>query len=53
MEKMRVKAREYGEQQLEALGLPTHIEFELDDGSIVELSHPWLWPDDNGYNYCL
>ena len=43
--RMRVKAREYGEQQLEALGFPARMEFELDDGSIVELVHPWLWSD--------
>jgi hypothetical protein len=43
---MRVKVTEYGEQQLEALGLPTRMEFELNDGSTVELIHPWLWDDD-------
>lgn len=43
---MRVKVQDYGEQQLEALGYPACMEFELDDGSIVELVHPWLWSDD-------
>ena len=43
---LRVKAQEYGEQQLEALGFPSRMEFELDDGSVVELLHPWLWSDD-------
>lgn len=43
---LRVKAAEYGEQQLEALGFPTRMEFELNDGSVVELVHPWLWSDD-------
>ncbi len=42
----RVKIREYGEQQLEALNLAPRIEFELDGGSIIELAHPWLWGDD-------
>src|SRR6516225_6284892 len=44
--RLRVKAAEYGEQQLEALGFPAAIEFELDDGSVVELRHSWLWSDD-------
>lgn len=43
---LRVKVTEYGEQQLEALGLPARMEFELTDGSVVELLHPWLWADD-------
>ena len=43
--RLRVKAREYGEQQLEALGFASRMEFELDDGSVVELVHPWLWSD--------
>ena len=43
---LRVKASEYGEQQLEALGYPARMEFELEDGSVVELAHPWLWDDD-------
>ena len=42
---LRVKAQEYGEQQLEALGLPAKTEFELKDGSTVEILHPWLWDD--------
>ena len=42
---LRVKAQEYGEQQLEALGFPAKMELELKDGSIVELLHPWLWDD--------
>lgn len=43
--KLRVKAHEYGEQQIEALGFPSRMEFELKDGSVVELIHPWLWDD--------
>jgi hypothetical protein len=43
---LRVKAREYGEQQIEALGFPARMEFELEDGSVVELMHPWLWDDE-------
>jgi hypothetical protein len=43
---LRVKVTEYGEQQLEALGLPTRMEFELNDGTTVELLHTWLWDDD-------
>ena len=43
---VRVKVNEYGEQRLEALGYPTRMEFELNDGSVVELVHPWLWDDD-------
>src|SRR6516225_8236246 len=44
--RLRVKALEYGAQQVEALGYPACIEFELKDGSIIELEHPWLWSDD-------
>ena len=43
---LRVKASEYGEQQLEALGYPARMEFELTDGSVVVLQHEWLWSDD-------
>ena len=46
MKNLRVKAAEYGEQQLEALGLPARLELELADGSTVEVLHPWLWDDD-------
>jgi hypothetical protein len=46
MNKQRVKIREYGEQQLEALGFDSKIEFELEDGSVIELVHPWLWSDE-------
>lgn len=46
VQQLRVKAREYGEQQLEALGFPSRMEFELDDGDYVTLVHPWLWSDD-------
>jgi hypothetical protein len=42
---LRIKAREYGEQQLEALKLPARLDLELDDGSIVSVAHPWLWDD--------
>lgn len=45
MNKLRVKAQEYGEQQLEALGMPAVTEFELNDGSTVQVWHPWLWDD--------
>jgi hypothetical protein len=45
MKNLRVKASEYGEQQLEALGLPARLELELGDGSTVEVLHPWLWDD--------
>jgi hypothetical protein len=45
MKNLRVKAAEYGEQQLEALGLPARLELELADGSTVEVLHPWLWDD--------
>lgn len=45
-QQLRVKAREYGEQQIEALGFPSKMEFELDDGSVVALPHRWLWDDD-------
>lgn len=41
----RVKIREYGAQQLEALGFAPKMEFELEDGSILALVHPWLWDD--------
>lgn len=40
-----MKLREYCEQKLEALGLAPKMEFELDDGSTIELVHPWLWDD--------
>lgn len=40
-----MKLREYAEQKLEALGLEPRQEFELDDGSTIELVHPWLWDD--------
>jgi hypothetical protein len=43
---LRVKASEYGGQQLEALGYAPRMEFELNDGSVVELVHPWLWSDE-------
>jgi hypothetical protein len=46
MKNLRIKAAEYGEQQLEALGLPARLELELADGSTVEVVHPWLWGDD-------
>ena len=42
----RVKLTEFGEQQLEALGLAAAMEFELEDGSTVKLVHPWLWSDE-------
>lgn len=42
----RIKIRDYGEQQLEALGLPPKLEFELDGGEVIELAHPWLWSDE-------
>lgn len=42
---VRVKATEYGEQQLEALGLPAVTEFELKDGSTVKVLSPFLWDD--------
>jgi hypothetical protein len=42
---LRVKASEYGEQQLEALNLASRLELELNDGSVVEVIHPWLWND--------
>jgi hypothetical protein len=42
---LRIKAAEYGEQQLEALGLSSRLELELADGSMVEVLHPWLWDD--------
>src|SRR5271168_3552945 len=42
---LRVKATEYGEQQLEALGMAARLELELADGSVVEVVHPWLWDD--------
>jgi hypothetical protein len=45
MKNLRIKAAEYGEQQLEALGLPSRLELELADGSTVEVLHPWLWDD--------
>lgn len=45
MKNLRVKAAEYGEQQLEALGLPARLELELADGSTVEVLHPFLWDD--------
>jgi hypothetical protein len=46
MKNLRIKAAEYGEQQLEALGLPARLELELADGSTVEVLHPWLWDDE-------
>lgn len=45
MKNLRIKAAEYGEQQLEALGLPARLELELADGTTVEVVHPWLWDD--------
>lgn len=43
---VKIKAREYGEQQLEALDLPARLELELDDGSTVTVLNPWLWDED-------
>jgi hypothetical protein len=40
-----MKLREYVEQKLEALKLPARLEFELDDGTTIELTHQWLWSD--------
>lgn len=40
-----MKLREYVEQKLEALGIPAKLEFELDDGSTIELLHRWLWSE--------
>lgn len=40
-----VKLREYCEQKLEALGLPARVKLDLDDGSTIEILHPWLWDD--------
>lgn len=40
-----MKLREYCEQKLEALGIASRIELDLDDGSTIELVHPWLWDD--------
>jgi len=45
MKTIKIKISEYGEQQLEALGLPARLELELPDGSTVEVVHPWLWDD--------
>lgn len=42
---IRVKLAEYGEQQLEALGLTARLEIELGDGTVVEVLHPYLWDD--------
>lgn len=42
---VKIKAREFGEQQLEALDLPASVELELDDGTSVTVLHPWLWDD--------
>lgn len=42
----RIKVREYGEQQLEALDLPARLELELDDGTTVTVLNPWLWDED-------
>lgn len=36
----RVKAREYGDQRVEALGQKPHIDFELSDGSVIRIPHP-------------
>lgn len=44
-ETRRYKIASYGEQQLEALGFAPKVEFELNDGSIVEVYNPWLWSD--------
>lgn len=38
-----MKLHAYLEQRLEALGYAPKLEFELSDGSTVELAHPWLW----------
>lgn len=35
-----VKARDYGEQRIEALGQTPYVDFEADDGTIVRLPHP-------------
>ena len=41
-----MKLREYAEQKLEALGYEPKQVFELDDGTTIELVHPWLWSDE-------
>lgn len=45
MPNLRIKATEYAEQQLEALGLSRALELELKDGSVIEVLNPLLWGD--------
>lgn len=45
MEPRRIKIHDYCGQQLEALGLPAVMQFELDNGDILDFEHPWLWDD--------
>lgn len=35
-----IKAREYGDQRIEALGQTPYMDFEADDGTVVRLPHP-------------
>lgn len=36
----RVKAREYGDQRVEALGQKPFMDWELSDGSVIRMPHP-------------
>ena len=40
-----VKAREYGDQRIEALGQCPYIDFETDDGEMIRLWHPLRMDD--------
>ena len=40
-----VRARDYAAQRLEALGQPTHLDFEADDGTIIRMPHPLCLDD--------
>lgn len=40
-----VKAREYGDQRIEALGQTPFVDFEADDGTFVRLPHPLRMDD--------
>lgn len=46
-----MKLHAYLEQRLEALGYAPKLVFDLNDGSTVELVHPWLWDNETQKAY--
>lgn len=46
VQKRRFKAREFGEQKIEALGETPYIELECSDGAIIMIRHPMRLDDD-------